>query len=133
MITGIVTATFEAVVSLEVRGLAGHSATIHAVIDTGFSGCLLLSLKTIELLELPIASSGKALLADGQIVAFDVYDGTVIWNDAPRRIEVIATEGEPLIGMELLRGFRIRLDVIENGEVFIERLQTTFPTRATGN
>lgn len=131
MIAGIVNSACEGVIAVDLRRVADESLTVNAVIDSGFSGCLLLPLKTIESIGLKVASSGRAMLADGQIVPFDIYDGTILWDGLDRRIEIIATDGESLLGMELLKGYRVRMDVIEGGAIVIERLPPDGTSRAT--
>jgi predicted aspartyl protease len=66
--------------------------------------------------------SGRAILADGSEVLLDVYDGIVLWDGAPRRIVVDAADADPLVGMALLHGHRLTVDVIDDGSVMIERL-----------
>lgn len=133
MISGFVTADLEAVVAIEVRGASSRSATVSAAIDTGFSGSLMLEHDSIGSLELPAVGSGKALLADGRIVSYDIYDGIVIWNGKPRRIEIIATEGATLIGMDLLRGHRLQVDVVDHGAVVIDTLTAMEPPGVSDN
>ena len=62
------------------------------------------------------------LIADGSIHIFDEYIGTVLWNDEVRTVEVAAAETDPLVGMGLLRGYSLSVDVVENGAVMIESL-----------
>ena len=53
------------------------------------------------------------------------YIGTVLWNGQDRMVEVAAADTTPLVGMGLLRGHGLRVDVVENGEVKIEELVLT--------
>ena len=50
------------------------------------------------------------------------WRGTVIWNGRPRFVEIVETDSEPLLGMELLRGSRINIEVREGGAVTVEPL-----------
>jgi hypothetical protein len=45
-----------------------------------------------------------------------------VWNGQLREIEIDAAETEPLLGMALLRGYRLQVDTIEGGLVSIETL-----------
>ncbi|MBA2345915.1 MAG: hypothetical protein H0V83_12630 [Rubrobacter sp.] len=51
---------------------------------------------------------------------FDYYEGRVLWHGAVRSVAVIGAEGQPLIGMEMLRGSRLTLDAEPGGEVLVE-------------
>jgi hypothetical protein len=42
-----------------------------------------------------------------------------VWNGQLREIEIDAAETEPLLGMALLRGYRLQVDTIEGGLVSI--------------
>jgi hypothetical protein len=75
MIEGVVSESLEAVVVVEVSGPAGKVLQIPAVIDTGFTGDLMLSKSAIRTLELPTAGTRMGTLADGQVMNFTVYPG----------------------------------------------------------
>jgi hypothetical protein len=42
--------------------------------------------------------------------------------DGARKITVLQSDGGPLVGMELLQGFRMTMDVIVGGSVVIKAL-----------
>ncbi len=122
MITGIVTAEREAVVRLVLRGPAGREDVVDAVIDTGFDGSLTLPPPLIAMLQLPWRRRGRALLADGSESVFDIHEGVVIWDSRPVRVAIDAADMVPLIGMSLLEGFELTVQVRTNGRVTIEAL-----------
>ena len=103
MIEGAVNAAYEAVVTLAMRGPAGQTREIEAVVDTGFNGFLTLPPVLVTELGLPFTSIGRATLADGSEATFDVYSVTVLWDGQPRYIEADAADTTPLVGMQLLR------------------------------
>jgi hypothetical protein len=74
-------------------------------------------------LGLKFVGRGEAVVGDGMIDVFDVYSGEVFWDGQQRRIEIDETRIEPLIGMGLLHGYRLTIDVVADGEVRLERLQ----------
>src|SRR6266566_2913866 len=117
MITGIVTDNREAVVSLTVSGPNGHQETIHAVIDTGFDGWLSLPPPTIAILGLSWSRRGRAQLADGSTTIFDIFDGSLLWDGAIRRIPVDEADTAPLLGMALLEDFELTMQVRAGGKV----------------
>ena len=123
MITGSVTPEKEARVSLTVRGPNGSGVRASAVIDTGFNGSLTLPLSVIRQLGLPLRAPRQATLADGSVVVLEVYKGHIAWNGEARNILVFAAEGDALIGMALLQGHVLRIEVVDGGTVHIEPLR----------
>ena len=122
MITGVVNANYEATIQLVVRGAHGQQETIEAVIDTGFTGSLTLPPMLITALGLPWLGRQRAMLGDGSVRFFDVYAATIIWDGQVRTVETDATDTEPLLGMSLLAGHEVRMQVVDGGTVTIEAL-----------
>ena len=120
MIEGVVNDAYEAVVTLSLQGPAGQSQDIEAVIDTGYSGFLTLPNMLVAELSLPFAYIGRAFLANDDEVSFDVHDVTVLWDGQPRHIKADATGSTPLVGMLLLDGHNLNIEVETNGRVVIE-------------
>ncbi|MFN6274476.1 MAG: clan AA aspartic protease [Microcystis sp.] len=121
MMQGYVNQNYEAMLSLVVRN-GDKLKSITAVIDTGFTGFLSLPIATIRELELSWSYRDRATLGDGSEVLFDIYDGMVIWGGQYREIEINAAETEPLIGMSLLRGYRLQVDTVQGGLITISEL-----------
>ena len=121
-ITGVVNARREAVLRLEVLGVNERRTEIEAVLDTGFTGHLTIPGVIAEELALPSRGVREAVLADGRRVAFEVYRARVVWDGAPRDVQVLASEGDALVGMSLLYGHEVRIGVVEGGSVVIAPL-----------
>jgi clan AA aspartic protease len=96
---------------------------VEALIDTGFTGFLSLSLTTIESLSLPWIFRDVATLGDGSEVIFEMYRATVIWDGKLQVVDVAASEADPLVGMSLLYGFKLEIEAIEGGIVTIKALK----------
>ncbi len=122
MIAGVVTSSREAVIRFLVRGAPGREEEVESVIDTGFTGFLTLPTPTVHSLGLPYAGAAQGTLADASIVSLDVFEAVVWWDDRERDILVLAAEGATLVGMALLSGYRVPLDVESGGAVRIEAL-----------
>ena len=122
MINGRVTVYREAIISLSVKGSEGQSKEIDAVIDTGFNGFLTLPASLIQELGLVWRRRGRAMLADGSESLFDIYEATITWDGRPRRIAVDEVNSDPLIGMSLLYGYELTVQVIDGGRVVINPL-----------
>jgi clan AA aspartic protease len=121
MMQGYVNQNYEAMLSLVVRN-GEKLKSITAVIDTGFTGFLSLPISVVRELELSWSYRDRATLGDGSEVLFDIYDGMVIWGGQYREIEINAAETEPLIGMSMLRGYRLQVDTVQGGLVTIAEL-----------
>jgi clan AA aspartic protease len=119
MITGAVNAYDEPIIRCIVRGPLGQEQEVEAVVDTGFTGSLSLPLAIIVALGLPFRRRSRAVLADGSSIRFDVYEGLVLWDGRPRVVPISAAEAAPLIGMGLLRGYELTMQVVVGGSVTI--------------
>ena len=120
MIEGVVNAAYEAVVTLPLRGPEGQYREIAAVIDTGYNGFLTLPTPVVAELGLAFGGISRATLADGSVVAFDVYDVTVIWDGIARYVSANAADSTPLVGMSLLGMHDLSIRVRDGGRVLIQ-------------
>jgi clan AA aspartic protease len=120
MITGTVNADYEAVIRLRVQGSTGHVYEVDVIIDTGFNGFLTLPPALVTTLGLTRRSRGRAQLADGSEALFDIYGVTVLWDGQQRYVEADAVDTTPLVGMSLLEGHDLHIQVAEGGQVVIE-------------
>lgn len=121
MMQGYVNITYEAVISVVISH-KGKLKSVNAVIDTGFTGFLSLPSTVIAELELPWSYRDRATLGDGSETLFDIYEASVIWDGQFREIEINSADTEPLLGMSMLRGYRLQVDNIQGGLVMIEAL-----------
>ncbi|MCY3919658.1 MAG: clan AA aspartic protease [Chloroflexi bacterium] len=116
---GAVNSAYEAVVTLAVQGPSGQTREIEAVIDTGFSGFLTVTPALVTELGLRYRSRGWATLADGSEVTFPSYGVAVLWDGQRRYIDADAADTTPLVGMRLLDGHSLHMDVLDGGRVAI--------------
>lgn len=120
MIRGQVSARREAFVPVRVRGLGDKVMEFQALVDTGFTGSLSLPPEAVAELELPYITMRPFRLA-GEIEAeYPEHAAIVEWDGRDRGMTAIASDGPPTIGMALLYGFRLLIDVVDGGEVTIE-------------
>ena len=120
MITGFVNTDYEAIIRLRVQGPSGQEREVHAVIDTGFNGFLTLPPVLVTALGLTRLSRGRAILANGLEDIFDIYGVTVLWDGQPRYIETDSVDTTPLVGMALLKGYDLHIQVVDSGRVVIQ-------------
>ncbi len=123
MITGAVNSD-EGRIQLKVEGPHGRVQQIEAVIDTGYSESLTLPPKLVSALGLRWRSLDRGILADGSQCLFDVYEASVQWDGKVRRVLVDEADTAPLVGMRLLQGYELRMQVRPRGKITIKRLAT---------
>ncbi len=121
MITGVVKSD-EARIRLKVRGSRGREQEVEAVIDTGFTASLCLPPALVAALGLRWQTFDRGILADGSECLFDVYEAKVVWDGKERRILTDEADTDPLVGMALLRGYELKIQVHARGKVTIKRL-----------
>ena len=122
MMTGIVSAGEEALLRLTVHGPNGQGQEVEAVIDTGFTGFLTLPASFVASLGLVFHSQSLAILADSQVIRLRKFEATVLWDGRERDVLVLETQDSPLIGMSLLAGSRMTLEIEDGGLVTIETM-----------
>ncbi len=121
MMTGVVRGR-EARIRLQVRGPRGRRQDVEAVIDTGYTAWLALPPALVALLGLTWQGVGRGILADGTETLFDVYRSSVVWHGRSRRIVVAEAGTIPLVGMALLTGSELKMQVRSNGKVTVKAL-----------
>jgi clan AA aspartic protease len=122
MILGNVSLRCEAMLPLVVDNANGQQQVIDAVIDTGFNGFLTLPSEIIAKLDLSWNGSDTVTLGDGSETLFDIYSARIIWDGQFREVDIAESETEPLIGMGLLYGYKLQIEVVERGLVTIVAL-----------
>ena len=123
MIEGAVNSAYEAIVTLPLQGPDGQSREIDAVVDTGYTGFLTLPPSVVADLGLPFRGQTEAILADGSETTLDVYDVAVVWDGRLRNARASAADAVPLIGMRLLDGHSLYVDVQAGGRVVIQAVE----------
>ena len=122
MIVGAVNADIEATLKLIALGSDNRRQEFGGVLDTGFSGDLTLPMATIESLEFEWLCREVGVMADGREELFDVFAGRILWDGNPCEVEISAAETMPLVGMNLLLGHSLKIEVVGGGLVEISPL-----------
>ncbi|MCE9560913.1 MAG: clan AA aspartic protease [Planctomycetes bacterium] len=122
MMLGCVNARLEAKLRLTIIGPTGITLVVDAIIDTGFSGALILPSATVAALGLVRRFIGTAMLGDGTTRTFDTFGAEVVWNGAARGIVVSALGNEALVGTGLLSGHKLTIVLEDGGAVEVEPL-----------
>ena len=112
----------EAFVQMLIVDKANIEQPVVAVLDTGFTGYLALPQSLIGQLGLASESEGRITLADGSVQMHDIYRTVVVWHGERQTVPIMGMGDKPLIGMRLLAGSRVTMDVVDGGAVTIEPL-----------
>ena len=112
----------EALIELDVSGPSQSPRHVEAVLDTGYNGYLTLPRQLVSALGLPFAGHRRGTLADGSVTRMEVYMASVGWHGRQKEVLISQTAGTPLIGMALLEGSPLMMDVVDGGTVTIEEL-----------
>ncbi len=83
-----------------------------------------MSLRARDVAALGLLQSGEAetTLADGTLKVEATFTAIVVWDGIERLATVTGEDTSPSIGMKLLAGFHIELDVVAGGKIRIARL-----------
>lgn len=122
MVLGVVNARLEPIINLSLISQSGRTLEIEAVIDTGFDGFLLLPSDMVLELGLEYLYNSPLVLADGTMGRLDVYSVMILWEGRIREVRAIESTGMALVGMGMLYGHRLTVDVVEGGQVRIDSL-----------
>jgi clan AA aspartic protease len=122
VIYGVVNASLEAVIPVDVIDAGGQPYRVNTVIDTGFSGFLTLPPSMITALGLSFLGRQQVILGNGSVDLLDVYGATVRWDGQDCPVEVDCADTEPLVGMSLLEGYDLHIETQVGGMVTITAL-----------
>jgi clan AA aspartic protease len=110
-------------VDVDVGGTRGQ-AKVRALLDTGFDGYVCLPTETAVRLGLDPTGSTMVEYADGRQQKELRFKGKVRFKGKTKTVEIYLTDSdEALVGMKLLRGCRVLIDVPDK-KVRITRTKT---------
>lgn len=124
MMTGNITPDREGILRVMVLDAMGQPQEIVSVIDTGFTGTLTLPPARIAALGLSWREYGRAILADGSQINYNVYTATIIWDGQPIVTLVNEVDSDSLIGMSLMYGYHLDMPIVDGGTFTLRRIQT---------
>jgi clan AA aspartic protease len=124
MITGIVNVDFEPIIPLSICGSDGKVYVQDAIVDTGFNGWLSLPPDLIAQLNLKWKRRGRAVLGDGSECVFNVYEAVLVWDGSFLTIPIDEADSEPLVGMSLMEGYQLMVQVFDGGPVELSKVAT---------
>lgn len=74
-------------------------------------------------LDLPLRGEGERPLGDGSESEFDIHEATVVWAGSRRLVAIDVAEIDPPLGVGLLLGNELTVQVIAGGAVALQRLR----------
>ncbi|MCI2424443.1 hypothetical protein LM599_00155 [Candidatus Acetothermia bacterium] len=97
---------------MEIGIKRGDAVTmIPAIVDTGFSGSLCLAEQHVDQLAMTFQFVERYELANGEVIAKDVFRGSIMFDGREQEVELILTASQDtLIGASLLKGYKIMID-----------------------
>ena len=95
------------------------SERIRAKVDTGFNGSLMLPMHWVLNLDLKRDGGTRSTLAEGTIKYLPRYIAYVTLGLTDRKVYVAGGGTIPLVGMELLWGRTLTMDLRDGGKVVI--------------
>lgn len=120
MILGQVRRRFPCVL-LTLPGLAGP-LEIEFTVDTAFDGDLALPADLARRLDAQPSGKRGLSLADGSLFVSAAYEILLDWEGEERLSEVLVLDGSPLLGVVLMEGLRLGVEMEPGGEVSLELL-----------
>lgn len=120
MTTGRVNRFLEVVIAVGVEDASGTVQFIEVVMDTGFTGDLVLPQGTIGRLGLRFVGRRSVILAGGERSFANAFTALVHWRGRRRNAIVLDSASESLLGMSLLEGSKVTMNVQIGGSVLIE-------------
>ena len=122
MIEGRINDRYEPVVTISLTAPKGETREVDAVVNTGFNGFLVLPPELVEEMEMPFLHYSRSFLADDREMTLQTHQATINWNGDARRVRAIASGSAALVGMQLLEGHRLEMDIRPGGTVQIHSL-----------
>jgi clan AA aspartic protease len=122
MIRGTVNYNNEAIVPLRFRGPTGTELDVDTVVDTGYTGILTLPPAIISALNLVHQIDSNVRFADGTVRQRGMFAVEVEWDGVWRNVLATEVDCDPLLGMSLLAGHELFIELVPGGVVDITKL-----------
>lgn len=94
--------------------LAKRERPLACLVDSGFNGDLALPSALVSAHRMKLRHIVPCELANGQTVLMPAYEWNLMWFGTRSRVEVLESDSEiPIIGLRLVRGKRLTIDLID--------------------
>ena len=125
MITGQFQPDLRCLVEVEIMDASGAFRPVHAKLDTGFDGDIALPNSDFQTLDTSSTGTKSVSLADGTVRSVTSCIAKVRLGEIEHDATILnfGDSNQPLIGMEILLGYSIHIDVLPFGDIRIEPIQ----------
>jgi predicted aspartyl protease len=106
-------------VALELPDSSSGLRTTDFIVDSGFEGDLTLPAEVVVTLDAVYAGEYPFTLADFTFRSRPVYRVLLDWMGEERDVAIVAMDGNALLGVGLLRGNLVQMEMDEGGEVIV--------------
>lgn len=120
--TGRINGKLQAILPIRLLSPVGTPFDFEVMLDSGFNGFLALPEAAISRAGGVFRSMSMSVLADGSIVGLRKFEVTIEWMGAMTPVLALETRGGPLLGMSLMLGHDVRMEVRPGGTVKISPL-----------
>ncbi len=111
MIHGYVDQYLQAKIPIAIVGKNHKASTLEAVVDTGFTGDLCISIYERNKIELVFSHTEKFELGDGSQPEQDVFVGQLVFDGQQLGVDVLVSQSrDTLIGAALLVNKKLEID-----------------------
>ena len=111
-------------ITVSVEDASGEFRQFEVILDTGFTGWLMLPASAIGSLGLTRRGDHAAIIAGGTSDRFDYYVTRALRHERLVHVEIFQSIDQSLLGTALLEGSRVTVDTWEGGDVIIEEVPT---------
>lgn len=122
MVIGFVNSHLEVIVPLVIADADGQEHKIECQLATGFLGDLFMPPTQVDALKLPQTGTGQVGYPPGSPAEAPVHQAHVLWCGQKHTISVFAYGQHPVLGLGLLQGYRLNLQMTEGQQVIVGRL-----------
>ena len=119
MVEGRISHQYEPLIAITVSTPDGVWREVEAVVGTGFNGYLALPGGPVEELSLPFLYSTNAFLADNTEITIHTHQATITWDGNPRTVAASAGGDRSLVGMQIMEGYQLDMDIRPDGALRI--------------
>jgi predicted aspartyl protease len=108
-------------VMLTLPGYEGPTP-VEFIVDTAYEGDLTLPQSMLARVEASYIGDRPIRLADGTLRDRAYYRLVLDWDEEERIVEIAEMENSPLLGVELMAGYLLQVEITDGGEVSLEPL-----------
>jgi len=114
-------------VQIELAHLVDGYRSYDALLDSGFNGCIALPRKLAEELRSIPGATYTLVDAEGDEIEQEAIVGYMRFHGLERHVDVHIMDGpfpDILLGLEVLKGYQVCMEIVDNGQITIELISS---------